>query len=95
MIRTLVRMLPRRLKDRVKDSITKLVPLEKSDSFEHSLSRLSPDLKTVFDVGANVGDMTISCASGSLTLQCTRSNHTRGHSRRFARAWRLHHIATG
>ena len=58
--RTLVRMLPRRLKDRVKAFITKLVPPARSDSFELSLSRLAPDLETVFDVGANVGDMTMS-----------------------------------
>lgn len=57
MIQTLVRILPRRLKDRVKDSVTRLVPPE---TFGHSLSRLGPDLKTVFDVGANVGDMTMS-----------------------------------
>lgn len=60
MIRTLVRMLPRGLKDRLKDRIKKLAPPEISESFEHSLSRLGPDLKTVFDVGANVGDMTLS-----------------------------------
>jgi len=39
MIRTLVRMLPRRLTDRVKAAIAKLVPPEKSDNFEHSLSQ--------------------------------------------------------
>ena len=57
--RTILRMLPRRLKDRVKNSITKLVPPERSDGFELSLSRLAPELETVFDVGANVGDMTM------------------------------------
>lgn len=53
-----LRMLPRRLKQRVKDSLTKLLP--RGDSFELSLSRLAPDLEIVFDVGANVGDMTMS-----------------------------------
>jgi FkbM family methyltransferase len=63
MIRTLVRRLPRRLKTRVKDYIKTWVPPvppETSESFEHSLSRLDPNLKIVFDVGANVGDMTMS-----------------------------------
>ena len=65
MIRRLVRILPRRLKNRVKAYIKTWVPPEqgppeKTESFEHSLSRLGPDLKTVFDVGANVGDMTMS-----------------------------------
>ena len=60
MIRPLVRLLPRRLKDRVKAYIRTWVPPETSDSYERSLSRLGPDLKTVFDVGANVGDMTMS-----------------------------------
>lgn len=48
--KTLVRMLPRRVKDRVKHSITKLVPPTRNDSFELSLSRLAPDLKSAQDV---------------------------------------------
>jgi FkbM family methyltransferase len=61
MIRTLAGRLPRPVKKRVKSYIKSLVPPEQTtESFEHSLSRLGPDLKTVFDVGANVGDMTMS-----------------------------------
>lgn len=56
---SLVRMLPRPMKDRLKHFIVNLVPPTRSDSFELSLSRLAPDLRTVFDVGANVGDMTM------------------------------------
>jgi FkbM family methyltransferase len=48
------------VKDRIKAYITSLVPPEKADGFELSLSRLAPDIETVFDVGANVGDMTMS-----------------------------------
>ncbi len=59
MIRTIARMLPRRLKNRIKDYIVTLVPPETRESFERSLERLGPDLTTVFDVGANVGDMTM------------------------------------
>jgi hypothetical protein len=58
MIRTLVRMLPRRLrrlKDRVKHSITKLVPPERSDSF--GMPRLS--------WGRITGIMLLSTAGGS------------------------------
>ena len=61
MIRTLARRLPRPIKNRVKGYIKSLVPPEEAtESFERSLSRLNPDLKMVFDVGANVGDMTMS-----------------------------------
>jgi FkbM family methyltransferase len=61
MIRTLARRLPRPIKNRVKGYIKSLVPPEEAtESFERSLSRLGPDLKMVFDVGANVGDMTMS-----------------------------------
>lgn len=60
MIRTLARRLPRPIKARVKGYIKSLVPPEQtSESFEHSLVRLGPGIKTAFDVGANVGDMTM------------------------------------
>jgi FkbM family methyltransferase len=63
-IRTLVRRLPRRLKTRVKNYVKTWVPPEPpappTESFENSLARLAPDIKTAFDVGANVGDMTMS-----------------------------------
>lgn len=56
----LVRTLPRPLKERLKDFVVTLVPPTRSDSFERSLSRIRSDISTVFDVGANVGDMTMS-----------------------------------
>lgn len=59
MIRTLAKMLPRPLRKRIKNYITTLVPPPTTESFEHSLLRLGPDLKVIFDVGANVGDMTM------------------------------------
>jgi FkbM family methyltransferase len=59
MIRTIARLLPRSLKSRIRRYIATLVPPQTSESFEHSLVRLGPKLKTVFDVGANVGDMTM------------------------------------
>lgn len=56
---SLVRLLPRSTKERLKHFLVNLAPPARSDSFELSLSRLAPDLTTIFDVGANVGDMTM------------------------------------
>ncbi len=51
--RMLSKLLPRSLKDYVRANL--LVP---NDSFDLSLSRVDPDIKVVFDIGANVGGIT-------------------------------------
>jgi FkbM family methyltransferase len=57
--RTLGRVLPRSVKSKVKNYIINLFPPAETDTFGLSLSRLAPDLEIIFDVGANVGDMTM------------------------------------
>lgn len=57
--RILLRALPRGFKDRVKDYVRSNVGVGGgAEELRYALSRVDPGISTIFDIGANVGDMT-------------------------------------
>lgn len=53
-LRILARMVPRRVKDYVRANL-----LVKDEVFTAAVGRIDPSIETIFDVGANVGDVTL------------------------------------